>query len=1303
MNPFRILTRVIVWVSVAFLIMVFSIFYIVGDINRLKSTVEKKLKDQLNCAVKLGELNWDLNGLKLGVTTDSISVYDLENNIILQGGPTRFVWDVKHIIFGEYAHFYQIDSTELFLKAIRDKKGIWNLTDIFPPGPPPKVDNLFLHNSIVYVIDELNPNSKHLLCKSLNLNFEKNNLTKLRKIDLTSRIGSPEKQSFLKLNGQYTEREKFRWDKSQIDLFLIAKNVELINWQYYFTRFIKDPEVKNVSGDFTGIIHAKKKYREKLISLALHAKTNSFLIDFWNKGIEQKIDIPKTELTLKALIDQDKIHLKDLKSTADELNYRLSGFILNWSKPLPEADLTLKTNRFNFKKVKPYLPISLLPASTRQRIEPINDEGYVEIDLMLNGPIINPKYDGIVLLSDFNLTNQSGFLNSIQGLNGKLTLKDKIMKIDYLNIPIKGSVLSLQGEVDSENFKNSFNITGKKLEITNLLGLLREAGYASPVLDEDTCTGQIDLDLDVRNEALKAPEIMGKLSFYNAGALIYESELLELKNFFGEFLLDGEKIKLNNLSGLINGEGFFIHGDFSLKKDQALNLFVEAKHLKIIPFLLEKLASYSPFQPVAGSVTGEANDLSLNISGSLINPILFGMLSVNNISFKLPKLEDKVSNIDGTFSFEGTDLVVDNLTGKFQNASFAFAGYIENLLASPKLRIRLITGEIEIDQLWNCFKENLAKTSLKEQSEQIENLSGKISTDLFIYPESVLGNIFFSNLEVKHKILPFKINNLGGRLVIGEKNLGLYDLMGSLNGSNNFTSNLTVFNYLNPDFYVQGMLSADVDVLNLLNAFNVKGLDNLMINGVIPSFINFDFLSPNARIYFYSTLEQAFEIEFPPYLKKPTRNDYVLSGDIKYDISKQDILINETTLTSDKLSLIANGSINNIVSAEPELMIHFSTTEPAGLFMIIEPIIPLTGLKAAGMIEFGGLLNGTPSMYSVSAIANLTDVRLPELFGKELTAMDASVKCFLDDMQGILKSKINNLNYVSFMAKSVSLATKYIDPVIYVDELTLDGDPGNVYAVGSYNPVNGQLKLNANGSDIELASLGSFIFLDPQKIAGMTDFVLMIVGAGKTKDEFLSHAEGNLSFSVSDGKMGQVALLHKGLQLANLFGQGIFGFNLRNVLSLFFKYQDGTFENLKGNFLIKEGLIKFNNFVYRAKDLFLNSFGFVDLNNSLINLAFYGYLPEIKKEKVIIETNTNETVPAETVSVPLSGALAVIPDSVGKKRFFIPLLSSIPPQYFKFEVKGNIKEPKKISSKARRSFRWLKGRRLKKEYKYVPK
>ncbi len=1283
MKVSKTIIRILVYFSLTLCIIAACFLYIFGDINKLKSYVEKNLKDQLTCTVKLGELSWDWDGLKLGVTTSEISLYDRENNLVLQAGPSRFIWHIKSIITGTYSHFYGIESANMYLNAIRYKDGNFNIIKIFPPGPPPKADNLKLNNSIIYFVDESDPTSnKVTLYKELNLNLRKKPFSKIQYIDLFSRIGSKTSPSFIKVKGKYTDNKKITWDKGGFDLNIFAKKIDLKKFEGFITSSFKEPEIKKISGEFSGKIHLHKKKHEKHTKVQSVTRTNNFIIELENKGISQLIQIPKTTLVVNSTIGKDKIEIKTFKSTINELSYTLKGFIYNWSKELPELDIEFKTNKFNFKNVKPYIPLSLLPNDARSRIEPINDDGLVEIDLKLSGPSIAPKYSGTILLDSFNLTEESGFLRGIHGLKSKLVLDNEAINIDYLNIPIENSLLLLTGRIDNQ--ATVFKLNGNGLSLNVLKDLLFQAGFKPPI--EVESSGKLDLNLDVNAPRNIPPEIKGKIAFHDAVlSTLKEVEPVEIKKIFGDVLLDGSKVIFNKLTGLINNDGFYINGDFSLKEDESVNLSVSAEHLKIIHFILSSISSKTPFKPIAETVTGEASNLNLKIAGTFSKPVLDGMVSVNNVSFSLPNLRDKISSISGNLVFEGSDLVVEELNGMVQNSDFNISGYIQDLFTGPKPNIRLVTGDIEIESFWEYLKNQLKTSSLDVQAQELEKLKGVAALDIFVYPTALSGNVYFKNGEIKYKSLPFGLNNLSGRLVIGEKNLSLFDLSGKINESNNFNCDLTVSDYLSPKFKIQGKVALEADPPALVKAVNPNYPQNIITDGFVPTTINFDISFPWANFSVYSTLDEMLMVDFPPYISKPIDKDYIISANVDLNTDEMALYLNQFNIKSNKLSLTTTGSIKNISSEDPELMLYFKTDEPTAIFMIIEPITPLMGLKIWGMIDLNGSLSGTPSMHSIASDASVTNIRMPELLGKKLTAEDGTFKVYFDTKHGSLVSNLNNINYASIMAKSASLSGKYENPVIYLDELAVNSNPGNIKANGIYNPENGSIVFNTEGSDVELSNLGSFVFLDPEKISGKTAFDVMIKAEGKTKDEIISTSNGALSFSITEGKLGQVALLHKGLKLANLVGQGIFGFNLSNILSLFLKYQDGSFNTIDGALDIKKGTVKANNFHYRAGNLFLNSFGFIDIVNSFIDLSFYGFLP---KEL----TNQDGS----------KGAISVLPETLSKRRIVIPLLHITPPQYFKFEVKGNLKESKKITRRATRSFRWLRGKRLEKEFKFVP-
>lgn len=1294
----KIVIRIVVWFFLTLCITAVIFLNYYGNINNLKKLVEKNLKDQLTCTVNLGEMDWDLDGLKFGVLTSTISLLDKENNLVLQAGPTRFVWDLRKIIQGHYSHFYSIDSTNLYLNIIRNKKGGLNIVDIFPPGPSPEIDNLKLHSSIIYLVDELNPKSRESLYSDLNIDWEIKPNTKKRKIDLTMRVGSLAEPSLFKLKGRYVERNKFSWQKSDFNFFLVAKKIALEKFYSYFASAIKTPEIRDLQGEFSGVLIVRKKFNQETINIKSRTATRNFLVQLKSGEDIQTLEIPKTDFSLHALVHEKNLELKSFKSKIDELSYELKGKVLNWSSKIPEVDLVFKTNKFNFKNIKPYLPLELLPPSTRMRIEPINDDGFVTIDLMLKGTQNAPKYQGTILLDDFNLTEESGFLSVIKGLSGKLILDNQLLIIDHLIIPIEQMPLTIKGFVDSEKIITSFNISGNNLNVEVLKNLI-ESNISFPILNSVIPEGKLELNLDVFVDGNKPPNIKGKIGFIDLGAIFLSEDPLVIKKVFGNLTLDGEKVIFDRIGGLINNEPFSILGNLSLKEDENVDLSLEAKHLKILKSLLSFATAKTPFKPIAETVTGEASDLNLKITGKLSRPILDGMVLINNVSFNLPNLADKISNITGGLKFEGTALIVQAITGMIQNTNFEISGLVQDLFSSPRPKLKLVTEEIEISNFWTFVKEQLKTTALDVQVKAIQKLQGYASLDLIINPESILGNINFRDGLFKYESIPFDVEKLQGMIEIKERDITISEFMGSISEKNNFTTNATIYDYLNPDFKFKGNASLNLDPQELVMSLN-SDLNNVILsNGIIPTIVNFEGGLPWVNLTFDSKFDKMLQLEFPGYLKKPIDKDYVITGNLDFNSKDLGLILNNLNINAEKLSLSTMGSIRHLDSKEPIIMLFFSTDQPCGLFMILEPIVPLMGFKAWGMIELNGSVSGTTSMYEITTYTMVYELQLPELGGKKLAATDGSANTFFDGKSGILNADINNVMIAELSAKTLALSVNYLAPVININKLLLDSDQGNIFGIGYFDPRDSSFDFNVSGRGIDLPGLASLSIADTSKIAGMTDFFVMIVGKGKTKDEILDYTRGGISFTITDGKVSQIGLLNKVLQFSNIFSHGIFGFNLSNVFTLFFKYENGSFTKIKGDFDLNRGNLKIKDFAYRAKDLLLNAFGLVDLKNSFIDVKFYGYMP-VHADKI---SDGKKKTLTNKVANKVTGAVSIVPDAFGRRGLFIPFLSSNAPRYFKFELQGNSKEQKKIVSHTRRSFKWIKKKNLKQEEKYLPK
>lgn len=1306
MNFKKIILRSTIWLFTLLFVLAGSIFLYFADVNRVRTIIENDFKKQSNCSIILGNMQWDLDGFRIGVSTTNFSLYDKDGNLILQAGPTRIVWRLRSIIQGNYSHFKKIESSNLYLNLVRKENGNLNIIEVFPKGekgPPPKIDDLDIKNSIIHFVDQFNNKNKSVLYLDLNIDWNKKPITHIRNVNLTTRVGSLTSPSFLRLKGYYTERKKFNWDKDQINLYLLAKEIKFSDWESFLSGV---PEIKGLNGDFNGFIHLQKDKNKNSISVRSKSRTRNLNILYKTKTQEENINIPDTKYSLLANVEKNKITIKNLNSNINELSYVLKGSLYNWSKSLPEIDLDFSTNRFNFKSVKKYLPLVLLPPDTRARIEPVNDDGFLKINVKLKGPYIKPKYFGSIELSDFNLTPESGFLEFIHGLNGYLTLNEDIVNVERLEIPIGKKNLLIKGIVDNKKLKTTVNLKGNGLDIKTLQGIVSNIdANASAFLSRVDNYGELDLDLNVSSEANKAPKFVGMIIFHDAGSSLLIEEPIDIKNLYGEFSLDGAKLNFDKISGLLNNEPFSVDGNLSLAEDEKINLNLKSAHLKILSSLLNLFSKNSSLLINKDSIKGELSNLDLLIQGEISKPILNGMLFINNIGFEIPELPEKFSNISGDLLFNGNQLELKNLMGLFDQTNFRATGFIDNLLTNPSPRFELIAENFDIKNLWIYLKKQLQNTPLAAQINDILELTGIASLDLFLESNLVTGNILHKNTHLKYKYSPFDLNDLEGKITIGKNDLMIYDLMGRIGDKNEFSTNLTVYNHNNPDFYVEGGGNVNLDLPYSSTVLNPKQPNLFMADNVIPTTVDYTFTYPVAHVIFNSMLDEMLMLDIDPFesgmalITKPENLNYIASGELDLDTEKMNIYLQRFNIKSKELSITTRGSIKKIDSADPELMLVYETDEPTKTYMIIKPIVPIkNNLRIFGDIQLSGSVNGTSLKPIFASNASLSDIMIQPVFDpdKRVNIKDGVVNLYFDGQSGNFQSMFNNIEYFSFFAMALSVSALYENPVIYLNEFSLDVDPGNIYAVGSYDPTDGKVSIGSQARDLELSKLSEFILLDPKKLKGNTNFSLMVDTKGKTQKEIIANTNGTFTFLVKDGQIGEIALLHKGLQVASILKQGIFGFNIKNIFSLFLSFKNGEFKKVDGELNIKNGILHEKYFHYRADNLLLNSFGTADLNNFLANISVYGYIPNISKDAFKVEGMKDAILLVPNI---LDKGLGI----VNKFLNYIPLISTEPPKYFKFIIEGDLKDQKKMVRKTAGSFKWLKGRRLKKEWKFVPK
>jgi translocation and assembly module TamB len=140
--------------------------------------------------------------------------------------------------------------------------------------------------------------------------------------------------------------------------------------------------------------------------------------------------------------------------------------------------------------------------------------------------------------------------------------------------------------------------------------------------------------------------------------------------------LDGGLITIRSAKLTGPSTNLTVTGTASIRDPRTLNLHVDGN------VKLEVLQALNPDIFSSGGVL-----LNASVTGSTANPVINGRLQLQNASFNMVDLPNGISKANGVVSFNGTEAVIQNITGESGGGRIAlsgFAGY-----GGPELQFRV--------------------------------------------------------------------------------------------------------------------------------------------------------------------------------------------------------------------------------------------------------------------------------------------------------------------------------------------------------------------------------------------------------------------------------------------------------------------------------------------------------------------------------------------------------------------------------------------------------------------------------------
>jgi len=200
------------------------------------------------------------------------------------------------------------------------------------------------------------------------------------------------------------------------------------------------------------------------------------------------------------------------------------------------------------------------------------------------------------------------------------------------------------------------------------------------------------------------------------------------------------------------------------------------------------------------------------------------------------------------------------------------------------------------------------------------------------------------------------------------------------------------------------------------------------------------------------------------------------------------------------------------------------------------------------------------------------------------------------------------------------------------------------------------------------------------------DGQLHLAATGNDAKAMVSTLAGSGDFVIKDGMIARFGQLQTKLTQANLLSQGIFGFNLNNLLQSVVPIRSGEFNEVRSKYQIYKGVLDIQELRYSGDDLRMWGAGTQNLATNQMEMEIAGTIPRVTKS--MLGGAFGDLSRSFTVSKLLHqvtfGTLENLPP--------LPIIGDIAsdkPRTFAFKVNAPATDTKLVTKSIEKSFKWL--------------
>lgn len=818
--------------------------------------------------------------------------------------------------------------------------------------------------------------------------------------------------------------------------------------------------------------------------------------------------------------------------------------------------------------------------------------------------------------------------------------------------------------------------------------------------------------------------VVGTSSLKRAG-LSLQNKLLEVSSVTGDVHLDARKngglIKLVGFKGKMGKGDFQLDGNMTLAKNPVVDITFHAtsfdlRHLSsLITMFKVDLPIFTERQ-----LYGSVKDVRLRISGMADNPKIYFSAVPDDLYYQPPGLASPLETVDGSIVYNEDTLILDDIDIISHNNTIAVDLYIKDLSTACILqRVRAKTDKIELADIHYYLMSTAMPAPLRKayhdllRTYGIVGPYGKIFGEVLYSQdgkgtgkESIDGIVGCYKAGASVSKLP--LYEVAGVMAFSDDDLLFNDLQGHIKGSRfNLDGFVKEYRSKNPFWESQvEMTLVPSEILQLvprLSQILKEQKVDIKSEGVISvkSIIKGSKEKNTAEVSLLADHDNHLEVSGPfGVIHQPPGKDIKLEGKVTLEpervfVDTSNILVGDTLMTI-KAEVLDKDKDK---STSPDIDITFGIPKKASIATLISILNPPLAKNTSGEIQGEVRAKGPLQHPLFDGEMNIKNLNLPAFDVKNLSGKIQTNQNVRDSLKG----NKNNSNVFAMDLDNLTVKDLLVTDLTSLLALEAKNKSSNLLRLsikegkaklasgsadfsGWVDTFDNSMYLKSSAKGVSAQVVSEKVFGVQNEITGDVKANLELKTKGSNYEETMNNLSGKGQIVFQNGLVSRFGDLETRLTQYNLLTQGIFGFNLNNLLQSVWPVRSGQYSELSTRFNIANQVVKINEIKFSGTDMRLWGLGKADLKTNKINMEIAGRIPRVTQSMLggeVGKLSRNLTL-QKALKVATFGKLQNLPT--------LPVIGAIAtdkPRTFEFNISAPLDNPKTIAKTIEKSFKWL--------------